>query len=159
MEKRSTVKGVLAKLDTYGFLVSQEELLKVAYILNVKITDELQNTNLPSSLDFTTILASYSDIKPHTLEDLHNFASNRLNWKCFELGQASVYEEMWWIRSFFQAMHPLGVSFIEGNHHAVLASKLLYGHAVDATFPLKRYNIDRKWLSRNSAVETRTLPY
>ena len=101
-KKNSTVKGVLVELDKYGCLVSQEELLKVAYILNVKITDELQNTNLPSSLDFTTILASYSDIKPCTLKDLQDFVSNRLNWKCYELGQASVYEEMWQIRSFFK---------------------------------------------------------
>ena len=43
---------------------------------------------------------------------------------------------MWRVRSFFQALHPIGMAYIEGNHRTVLAYKLLYGQQVDAYFPL-----------------------
>ena len=36
-------------------------------------------------------------------------------------------------------MHPLGVAFIEGNHRAILASKMLYGRDVTTAYPISAY--------------------
>ena len=48
-------------------------------------------------------------------------------------------ENLWRVRSFFQSLHPIGISFVEGNHHAILANKLLYGINLDLIYPLSEF--------------------
>ena len=170
------LKAVVAEFNKLGVLPSQTELLQIAYILNLHIRPP---TNKTDCLDFASILSAYADIQPRTREQLQSFVHDKLKWTFFKFVSrqdnkkrndgkgknedsgnevlSSVYEEMWHVRSFFQALHTMGVSYIEGNHRAVLASKLLYGHKVDATYPLIMDHQPRIRIRKNSALETRQL--
>jgi hypothetical protein len=134
----TTIKDVLVKLKRYGLFPSQDQWLKVAYILNVKISKAIVQPEMPDLLDVKRVI-EHLKVVPQSNSDLEEFVRDTLDWPFFELHEETktVYENLWRIRTFFQAMQPVGMSFIEGNHRAVLASKMLYGQDVAEPLPMK----------------------
>jgi hypothetical protein len=127
------LKDVIVQMKGVGVYPSYDQLLKLAYIMNMKVSPSEDN----KGLDFTTLLEGLRGIKPMTNRDLGKLTKEIFDWKFFRIAaNKSVHENLWRIRSFFQAMHPIGAAFIEGNHRAVLASKVLYGQKVNASYPL-----------------------
>ena len=125
------IEEVLLKFEKVPLFPTQEQLLQVAYILNVPITPAGSHSdkNYPQFLDFASILFHLKHFSPDNTEQLTQFIKNTLKWIFFELTEcrttkgdhpgieeAKFYENMWRLRSFFQALHPIGVAYVEGNH-------------------------------------------
>ena len=126
------IKDLIVKFKKVGVFPSMEQLLKVAYILNVKVGKGTGRAELDFAALFDEKLRSF---KPSTAGVIVDWVYGVLGWQFFGLTR-NVHEDLWRIRSFFQALHPIGVAFIEGNHRAVLASKMLYGQFIEQPYPL-----------------------
>ena len=133
------IKEVSIKFRKVGVFPSQNQLLKLAYILNVKVAPPSDVTaSRPKLLDFQSILQEFHDFKPISNEALSQFVKRKLKWKFFDIHMKKrLCVNMRRVRSFFQCLQPIGLAFIEGNHRALLASKVLYGENVNACYPIK----------------------
>jgi hypothetical protein len=160
------VKDVKMKFMKLGVVPSNDQLLKLAYILNVKIAPpcleskgqkKLSSTPKKASsrlLDYSSVLAAFAKCSPSTNKNLEGFVNKHLQWKCFKVKkQLNFYDNMCRVRSFLQCMHSIGVSYVEGNHRAVLAGKLLYGQPVNMHYPLSHdYTADTRKIPQKSPL-------
>jgi hypothetical protein len=153
------VTEVQVKFRKTGVFPSQQQLLKLAYILNHKLLiarpfDMDSKCPHPRMLDFEAIISPFSSCKAYNNKTLESFVKKELGWACFQVfSKESYFENMCRLRSFFQCMHPIGISFVEGNHRAVLASKVLYGQPVNLPFPLEDdFFRGQKPIPKNSAL-------
>jgi hypothetical protein len=130
------VKEVKVKFDSIAVVPTETWVKMVAFILNRKIAPFGNTEWNGKQHDFSSILTSLNDIHPSSNEDLLKFIA-LVDWPFFRIEGYSFNVNMWRIRSFFQALHPVGLSFVEGNHRAVLASSVLYGGMdLSKPFPL-----------------------
>ena len=132
------IKELSIKFRKIGVFPSQNQLLKLAYILNVHVAPPSDaSARPPRHLDFASILQAYHGFEPSSNASLQQFLKKQLKWPFFDIDlTARLSENMRKVRSFFQCLHPIGLAYIEGNHRALLASKLLYGQGVHAFYPL-----------------------
>jgi hypothetical protein len=153
-----TIKETLVKFTKVGVFPSQRELLKLAYIMNVRVAKPNQKN--PWHLDYVKILQAFQLYTPTSLGDLKDFVKKQLDWPFFEFVDRTLWENMWRLRSFFQALHPIGLAFVEGNHRAVLASKMLYGQKLESSYPL-HFGFDpsrKKGKQNKSQLESKEIP-
>jgi hypothetical protein len=117
---------------------SYKDLLHIGFILDKSIAKPLDITPDYRYQNFAAILQEFQNTTPTTINELKKIVQQQFNWTFFEFPKGkSLHEHLWRVRSFFQSLHSIGIGYIEGNHRAVLACKLLYGTKVNATYPLK----------------------
>ena len=134
------INEVSVKIDRIGIVPSHKELLKIAYIMNLKIGKPQNHGEArPNHLDYCSILSEFQDVRILNQKNLNEFVYNKLNWTFFNMQDNNFKENLWRVRSFFQSLHPIGISFVEGNHRSILANKLLYGINLDLIYPLSEF--------------------
>ena len=138
----TTIKDMVVKFKKVGVFPSMEQLLKVAYILNVKVGKGAGRAELDFGALFSDKLRL---VKPTSEQSIVDLVYDTLGWHFFKLNRVNIRDDLLRIRSFFQALHPIGVAFIEGNHRAVLAGKMLYGQFIDQPYPLTE-SLGRKFV-------------
>ena len=134
------IKDAKIKTDKYGVFPSRNAFLRLAFILGVEVAPPVaaEDKENPIFFDYTTILEFFGQSTlPTTTKSLKKFIEDNLKWKFFELGERPMWLNMWRLRSFFQALHPIGLAYVEGQHRGVLACKMLYGVDVAESYPLR----------------------
>jgi hypothetical protein len=129
------IKDVTVKTNKIGVFPSSDQLLRLAFILGVKVAVPPDvNTK---DLDYPAILNFFHQAtQPRSVKELKLFLHKDLKWTFFDLHKGPLYINLWRVRSFFQTITKIGIAFIEGQHRAVLAAKLLYGQPVNIHYPL-----------------------
>ena len=144
-------------LNKVALFPVQHQLLKVAYILNVKIAKPT-TTDYPQQLDYHSILSHFQLHAPSSITQLKTIVYDVLDWKFFQFSETQTendklslevqfFENLWRVRSFFQSLHEIGLGYVEGNHRGVLASKLMYGQQIHSPYPFY-YKFNRKEKNR-----------
>jgi hypothetical protein len=113
---------------------------QLACILNVqpKYFPEKERGTTKWLFDYQHILSAYGSIQFNTNDSIQKFVKDSLDWGFFTIDLAQPpYYNMRCLRSFLQLLTPVGISFVEGNHRIVIASKLLYGQALDNPVPFE----------------------
>ena len=132
------VSQVLFKKESLPVHPTQRDLLQLAFIFYLDIAKPDKNDKDQWFLDFSSILQAFTEETPETTLKLKSIVHQRFEWKFFEFPEnCTLQYHLTRVRSFFQTLHRIGIAFVEGNHRAVLAAKLLYGQKVNSTFPLK----------------------
>ena len=128
------INDVQILFDKVGILPTIEEYLKLAFIFNVKVPKPQDH-----NLDFKSIFQKFQSVKPNDNETLKQMIHNIFEWPFFKVqDRKSPFENLCRLRSFFQALTPIGISYIEGNHRGLLASKVLYGQQILEEYPLPK---------------------
>jgi hypothetical protein len=133
-ENNMLITDIKINFRKHGVHPSVEEYLKLAFILNFKVPPSGLKT-----LDFTSMFKKFHMIRPIDHISLQKIVSETFEWPFFKILETqSVYHNLCRLRSFFQMLTPIGISFVEGNHRGLLAGKVLYGQQILEGFPLTK---------------------
>ena len=91
----TTINDVTVQFKNVGVFPSEDQLLKVAYILNVKVAGATAEELKLRMLDFAPVLTKYRHFIPDTYEHLEKLVRDQFQWKFFGLKGWTLCQNMW----------------------------------------------------------------